>query len=363
MSGDPAVAAVADALAGRKPRGVVASDRLVDAAIDQQVPALFAASTAAAALDAPSAARLDAAVRAGAVHGAALDRALRHLLEALARRGLAPLVIKGAHLAHVVYASPHLRARWDTDLLIAEETRPAMVAALDAEGYTPAPLTSGTLILGQFLYRKTLGPGVVHYVDAHWRVASPLVFDRAFDWQTLTAGARPVPALGAAAFAPALPDALGQACVHVVAHHWPAASLRWLYDLRLLADALDDDERERFACGAATGGFRRVAIAALERARAAFPAVGIDRAVEALHRQADRSEPSAVLVGRIRHPLTGFLLDLRTAGWRRSGLLVREHLVPPPSYMRAAFPGWPLPLAYGARLARAVTRRLPHRRG
>jgi len=348
-----ALRALASAIDGRVETGPVS----VELAIAQGVAPLLAAAPAA--LDAASRARLLDHVRASTIHGAALDAELRRLLDALHRDGRRALVIKGAHLAHSVYPSPSLRPRADTDLLIDASARDAVIATLASAGYSPAPLTSGTLILGQFLYERTLGPGVVHYVDVHWRAASPLVFGDAFDVESMTAEGAPIPGLGPAARGPATHDALALACVHVVAHHWPDASLRWLYDLRLLAGSLDGVSRARFARAASDGRYRAVAASALERAREAFPSPSIDAAIAALGRAPARDEPSAALTDPGRRPLGDFLLDLRVAGWRRGATLVREHLFPPAAYMRAAFGPRPLPLAYAARFARAIRRRLP----
>jgi len=339
----------------------------VDAAIDEGVGPLLAASPAAATLDAASHARLLSHARASTIHDAALDDELRRLLPALASAGCAPVLIKGAHVAHAVYPASHLRPRDDTDFLIPPAARAAMAHALSAHGYTPAPLTSGSLILGQCLYQKTLGPGLVHYIDVHWRVASPLVFADAFDAQAIADAAVPIRALGSAARGPAPHDALALACVHVVSHHWPDASLRWLYDLRLLAGALDAGAREAFARAASRGRYRAVAACALARARDIFPSDALDLAIDAVHAPAARGshpapgrddEPSAALTRPGRTPFADFLLDLRVAGWRRGPTLVREHLFPPAGYMRMAFGDRPLPIAYAARLLRAVRRRV-----
>jgi len=347
-------AAIAAVLNGER---VAMSAAAVDAAIAEGVGPLVAAA-AIETLDPASRARLLAHVHGSAAHGAALDDELRRLLPRLHTGDHPPVLIKGAHLAHTIYASPHLRPRGDSDVLIAPGQRAAVVAALIAAGYRPAALTSGSVILGQFLYEKTLGPGVVHAVDVHWRAAAPLVFGEAFDGAAIAAAGLPIPALGPSARGPAVPDALALACVHVVAHHWPEASLRWWYDIRLLAERLDADGRARLAAAAARGRYLAVAIAALERARAVFPAPSLDETIGLLRRAPQSREPSAALTRLRRPPLYDFLLDLRVAGWRRGATLVREHLLPPPSYMRMAFAGRPLPLAYAERLIRAVTKRL-----
>jgi hypothetical protein len=350
-----ATAAVAAALNGEDVR-LSAAD--VDTAIAESVAPLLAASAAAQSLDPASHARLLAHVHGAAAQDAALDEELRRILPRLAAGGHAPLVVKGAHLAHALYPSPHLRTRGDSDLLIAPAQRRAVAAALTDAGYAPAALTSGSVILGQFLYRRPLGPAIVHHVDVHWRAAAPLVFDEAFDSAALAARAVAIPALGPGARGPALEDALALACVHVVAHHWPDGSLRWWYDIRLLAERLGEDGRDRLAGAASAGRYVAVTIAALERTRTVFPSTALDAALDVLRRMPASREPSAALTRLRRPPLHDFLLDLRVAGWRRGATLVREHLLPPPSYMRMAFAGRPLPIAYAERLVRAVTKRL-----
>jgi hypothetical protein len=336
----------------------LASDS-VDAAIAESVAPLLAASPAATTLDRASRARLRAHARATAIHAAALDDELRRLLPAL-DTGAAhpPIVIKGAHLAHTVYASPSLRPRTDSDLLIAASERDAVAAALRGAGYTPAPLTSGRLILGQFLYRKALGPGVVHDVDVHWRAAAPLVFAEAFDTAAIAGRGAAIDRLGPAALGPAAADAIALACVHVVAHHWPAGSLRWWNDLRLLADRLDAAGRARFAAAASRGHYREVALAALRSAQAVFPSSALSAAHAAVAAMPAADEASAALTRADRRGIDDFLLDLKVVGWRRGATLIREHLLPPPAYMRLAFGGRPLPIAYAERLVRAVTKRI-----
>ena len=146
----------------------------VDIAIREGVAPLLAASPAAASLDTGARQRLAAHAHGAAVQAAALDHELRRLLPALAAGGTHPvLVIKGAHLAHAVYPAPHLRPRSDSDLLIAATDRDAITAALERAGYLPAALVNGRLLLGSS-YHRTLGPGMVHDVDVHWRAAAPL---------------------------------------------------------------------------------------------------------------------------------------------------------------------------------------------
>src|SRR5437870_7520073 len=51
---------------------------------------------------------------------------LKQLLRALARGGVLPLLLKGAHLAYSHYARPYLRPKSDTDLLVPPHARDAV---------------------------------------------------------------------------------------------------------------------------------------------------------------------------------------------------------------------------------------------
>lgn len=336
--------------AGCDPGAIVAQ------AIRHRVAALLARTPFAATLDAGLAAALAEDVRLTGVHGALLDRELDRVLRELAARGIHPLVTKGAHLAHVLYDSPHLRPRVDTDLLIHSADRQAMTDVLTALGYAPSAATSGAVIYGEFNFQRTLRAGVVHYLDIHWRAAAPLLFAHAFDMRALLATARPLPGLSAHARGPALHHALGLGCIHVVAHHWDTLLLIWLHDLRLLADALDDEGQRRFVDAAIAGKYCDLAYCALRTTRLYFRSAALDRLIDRLAPLADGLEPSAVLTREGRGKVDDLLLDLRGARWRERVQLIREHVFPPAAYMRAVFGDGPLALAYTRRVLRGVRR-------
>lgn len=329
---------------------------IVDLAIRHRVSALLARTPFAAALDPAVAAALAEDVRLSVVHGALLDQELDRVLGELAARGTRPLVIKGAQLAHVMYDSPHLRPRADTDLLIDRADRRAITQALAALGYRPCAATSGTVIYGEFTFERTLRAGVVHYLDIHWRAAAPLLFAHAFNMRALLATARPLPALSAHARGPALHHALGLGCIHVVAHHWDTLLLIWLHDLRLLADALDDEGHRLFVDAARDGKYCDLAYCALRTTRLYFRSAALDRLIDRLAPLADGLEPSAVLTHEGRGKMDDLLLDLKSAGWRERAQLIREHVFPPAAYMRAVFGDGPLALAYTRRVLRGVRR-------
>src|SRR3954453_12560635 len=71
------------------------------------------------------------------------------LLAAFEAGGIRVLIIKGTGLAYDLYASPELRPRGDTDLLIAESDLDSVRSIMYGRGYS-SPLTSGdTLAIRQ----------------------------------------------------------------------------------------------------------------------------------------------------------------------------------------------------------------------
>ena len=65
---------------------------------------------------------------------------LKQLLRALARGGVLPLLLKGAHLAYSHYARPYLRPKPDTDLLVPPHARDAVRRiVLDLSADEPCP--------------------------------------------------------------------------------------------------------------------------------------------------------------------------------------------------------------------------------
>jgi hypothetical protein len=350
---EAAVFAAAAAIDGRDVDAACDPAVVVERAIVHRVSALLAHSGWSRTLPPEDAARLDEDVRLSAVHAAVLDRELEHLLAWLGDRGVTPLVTKGAHLAHLVYSSPARRPRTDTDLLIAPASKSTTMEVLTAHGYSRSARTSGAVILGQFEFERRLRSGVTHYVDVHWRPVAPLIFERAFDLRGLSAAAAAIPALGPHARGPSLPDALALACVHLVAHHWHQILLVWLYDIRLLADAIDERGRRHLVDRAIAGSYTVVLTAALRTARQYFQSAGLDRAIAAIAPHVNEGEAAAAFTRDGRRKVDDLWLDLRHAPWRQRAQLLREHVLPPPDYMRARF-GGPVPLAYAKRVLRGV---------
>ena len=125
------------------------------------------------------------------------------MLSALDRAGVSPLLVKGAHLAHTVYASPSLRPRLDTDVLVRDDECARLRAALEEIGYSPVPHVTGEVAFGQFQYGRTDESGARHTIDVHRRLANPKAFADRLSYEELREGAETIDALAPTAHGPA----------------------------------------------------------------------------------------------------------------------------------------------------------------
>jgi len=229
-------------------------------------------------------------------------------------------------------------------------------------GYRPHEHVSGELVSYQAIYDKSLNGVTVHTIDLHWRVANPQLFADVLSFDDLDAAAQPIPALGRSGRGPADAHALFLACVHRVAHHRDEKLLMWIFDIHLLASHLTmagwktfldlADRRKMMAV------CRQGLALAVEQFKTAIPAAVMSD--ERLAAAGERHEPSAAFLKRERAQLATFVSDLRALGsWSDRGRLVREHLCPPPTYMRQVYAPAsraPLPALYVWRVVRGAWR-------
>jgi hypothetical protein len=296
-----------------------------------------------------AAAGLDADLRAAAILDAIQTRELGAVLAALAGAGIEPVLLKGAALACTHYPRPELRPRSDTDLMIPGGAREGAARALRDLGYARADELDGELAIGQFHFTRIDRHGVPHVLDVHWRVSNVRIFADAVSYDELRRDAVPLAALGPAAWSPSPVHALLLACIHRVAHHGDTRNLLWLLDVHLLAGGLSAREGEAFVDLAANRRMQAVCAWTLELSQAAFGR--LDAAwVGALSAGGDPDEPSRAFIGG-GHRLAGILVAdvAATPGWTARLRLLREHVLPGLTYMRARYPRCPallLPAAY-----------------
>ena len=323
-----------------KASGVDAHELIAAAAHHRVLVLLGSLLRAAGTLDGWPPAFVDACV-AGQRDAVAIDCIrqveLTNVLAALAARGVRALTFKGAALAHVCYAAPHLRPHTDTDLLVSAGDVPAAEDTFARLGYLCQHETSGRLVSYQRHFGKRDRHGVFHAFDVHFKISNRQALADRVTFEELWNRRVPLPALGPPAATVGTVDALILALVHRAGHHPGSRDLLWIYDLHLLAAALTEDEQVQIEDLVSARGLRAIACDGLQRARDSFGTVAADRIIQTFSRRpARRGEISLIAAASSETDL--LRLDLRALStWRERGRLVREHLFPAPSYMRGKY--------------------------
>jgi putative nucleotidyltransferase-like protein len=153
--------------------------------------------------------------------------------------GIRALLMKGSALAWWLYPAPHLRECSDIDLLL--ESREAVAAAvvlLAAHGYDDG-YVQGDQAYEQ-VSRRALSGTMQLDLDLHWALSNAPVFAHMLEPGELFAASIPLPALGPGARGLAPEHVLLHACMHRAINLYTGVgdSLKWLYDLHLLAPTL-----------------------------------------------------------------------------------------------------------------------------
>lgn len=262
---------------------------------------------------------------------------LVRVLAELSSAGVRVLPFKGAALAHTHYPAPHVRVRTDTDLLVAAADVPTLEEAFARLGYVRPPETAGRLVSYQSHYQRTDRHGVMHALDVHWKISNMQALADRFTFEELWQSRVPVPALGSSAVTISDVHALLLALVHRAGHHPGSRDLLWIYDLHVLASRLTPEQMLQVQELAGARGLSHIACEGLGLAREWFGTTTVDRAVDALRDRAAHQESAAVIRGPWSQADV-LRLDLGAlSNWRARGRLIREHLFPSASYMRARY--------------------------
>ena len=258
----------------------------------------------------------------------------RRVLGWLHDAGVPALLVKGAHLEWTCYEQPHERERSDTDMLVRERDLTVAANVLSAAGYTPALQPGGKVAVAQRTWLRIDAAGVDHAIDLHWRISNVQLFRRSLEWEELWAVRTPISQLGPHAFGPSVEHALVLACVHRIAHH--ARSLRqvWLDDIHRLCGMLDDDGWRGLITLARTRGLGAAVAASLEDASIACRTWLPASVMQELNAAGATAPEVARFIARPRTRLGAALFDWRQLGARDRLTFIRDHVFPPPSYIR-----------------------------
>ncbi len=263
---------------------------------------------------------------------------LRRVIAALDAAGVRATIYKGSALAYLVYAEPWLRPRADTDVLIPAADRAAAMQALAAAGYALTPASPGDLLFRQCEFQRRDAHGVVHAIDLHWQISNQERFARIYDDLEIWGRAVPVPALGAAARAADLADALLIACVHPAMHHRNEMRLIWACDVHGIASAMHASDWTAFVERARAKAVAAVCLHHLTRARTWLGTAVPASVTGDLVRAAATREPSAEYLAPDRHWRDEVASNFRALPtWRARARLLRQMLLPPASHVRRAY--------------------------
>ena len=225
----------------------------------------------------------------------ARNHELRQVLTALADGGIQPLLMKGTPLAYLIYPSPTLRPRCDTDLLFPITDKENTIHILTALGYQFPNAVSGNFVRLQATCIKKEKNGFMHQLDLHWKISNQPYFAGILLYEELTKNALSVPELGSHARTLALADALLFACLHRAGHAAEGEGNRliWLYDIHLLCEALTANELEYFIGQARTHRVAALCLDALEQTQLRFHTRLSDTILSQLKDSSSQPEPSA----------------------------------------------------------------------
>ena len=293
-----------------------------------------------------------ASLRAHAALQLARQARLTRLLDQLAADDVTVIVFKGAHLAHVCNPDPALRPFVDVDLLIRPADADAARRVFERSGHRLIPHVSGRFVMSQFHYVDG-AVGGAHAYEVHWQIANPVAFRHVLPFDELRARAVSLPVFGRNGLGPSLPHAMVIACVHRAAHHGGGDRLIWLMDVRLMLRVATPEQLEEFCACAERAGFNAVCHDACACAAELFGDVTVPAPLRS--RAAVSHERTRAYL-RSPSPVRHVWLDLQALKtWRDRMSLVREHLLPGRSDMRATIPaGTPLAWAHAAAWSRCV---------
>jgi Uncharacterised nucleotidyltransferase len=282
-------------------------------------------------------ARLRSAALGLAAVTAVREEQLRRVIDRLAAEHVGAILIKGAALARTHYRDAALRPCGDVDFLVKPADLNACREALRALGYSQLNETDGSYVTYQHHFERDDPAGIGLVVDLHWKINNPQRFADVLTFDEIDREAVAVAALGPRARCPCAVHALFHALVHHVAHGSGAVVLLTLSDIHRLVESLPPDDLRRVGALAIDRRMAAVALTTLRLAREWFGTALPDDVMGELARAAARPEPSAAHLRSMRR-IDVLRSDLAAlGGWRARTRLVREHVLPPASYILQAY--------------------------
>jgi hypothetical protein len=295
---------------------------------------------------------------------------LNRVLAGLSNIGVQPVLFKGSALAYNIYASPYLRSRSDTDLIVPEHARDEVNYVLQTLGFKSDFNLRGDLNSFQASYSLVDSVTYAHNLDLHWRISNSHVLAKLFSYEELASEARSLPTMGPDAKAAGTIDALLIACMHRAAHkqcpyfvddveHYGGDRLIWLHDIHLLLGEMQPRHCDEFLERAKRKGLEGVCLEGIELARACFNTLVPERVREGLSCLGQTGAASRYLSSSVMYQYYANLTAVE--GAENKVRFLTQLLVPSERYMRCKYPdvklNW-LPWLYLRRVARGLFKRL-----
>ena len=195
----------------------------------------------------------------------------RRMLAVLQEAEIPVLLLKGSALAWWLYSAPHLRECSDIDLLLASREAVTRASRLMIEHGYNAGYEQGEHAY-ELVCRRILSGSLQLDLDLHWALNNAPVFATALSYDELFAASIPLDTLGPHARGLSPPHALLHAAMHRAINLYTRVgdSLKWLYDLHLLAEHLTPSEWSVVLQLCRQRGLGGVCVAGLDATAAVF---------------------------------------------------------------------------------------------
>jgi hypothetical protein len=175
------------------------------------------------------------------------------LASALKREGIAFMPLKGVYLCSNVYDNPGARSIWDIDLIVAPAEMQRALEVIESTGYRPSRRYDLELEIKSHQHVPAYVKAGAVPLEVHWTLLEPR-FQNGLGWRDLwdRSVSAQVGEVTAQVLSPV--DLVIYLCAHAAYHHVYAASLRSLYDIKLVIDRFSAEldwaflERRARAC-------------------------------------------------------------------------------------------------------------------
>ena len=261
------------------------------------------------------------------------------VLSRLAQAGVNGVLLKGIPLAHSHYQFPHHRPSSDVDILIDRESLETVNSQMREMGYQEVPdLLFGTVSQQKQFWREG-GKGFEHVFEFHTEMNNrPLLAP--FGMEHFETRSEVFTVGGIELRGPKTPEAFVLAALHRLGHLPGDRRFLWLYDLKLVAEAMGEDDWELVFKIAQQAECRVLIAESIGELLEAFDSPLSSEVVEWTNKNRSYSgEKSAYYIKPDRTRRS----DLRVAILSLPSLLLRvgalfQLAFPNPSYMRNQFP-------------------------